>query len=1558
MMRFLTAFLCFSVVLGVSRTKQHFQTLLWQEAEGEATNGAAPELWFTQQKLNHFDLSDSRTWSQKYYVNDSFWGGPGSPIFLMLGGEGPVNPNCVGGRFVFADWAQKFKAMAICVEHRFYGKSIPTKDVSTDSLKYLSSDQALADYALFRQFIAQKYNAPASKWIAFGGSYSGSLAAWQRIKYPHLFAGALASSAPVLAKEDYPEYFDVVQKSLGPACASRVQQATAKVDALLDTPAGRRQLEQLFGTCDPISSDQDAQQFAESISDPICGVVQYNLDNNGHKMNIDQMCSLLTAGSDPLQAYANAIQVVNNQTGGSCIDSSYQAMLRQMRDTSPSSEFLSSRSWTYQTCIEFGYFQRTKDGMSPFSTRITLPFFEQICKDVYGAPLIPDTAWINTYYGATHPVATNIVYPNGGVDPWHVLGVLEDISPEQPHYLIQNTAHCADLYAPRDSDDGQLKTFRQQALMLLQKWLAASYPTPWSKFIFEKSVPRRNPRLFLESSSNMDRWSFKERGSFGVFSRNVLPAGCWCRFVDDLEFHVSPRGSTAVQFDPREMLQNWEEIPAEKSEEKEKSGTSSTRGRHPTTAAALRDTLYMMDYVENNSSQIRPDGHYRDFLLLSHIFLLDGSMPRRMKARPDLPLGSSTPWIAPGDPASEPAGGCASGNPNPFVGIPLGIGRHSHQRFLFGAAGSPMSPVAMAMESKPPGAGGSLSPPSPPKGGSASEAQLASLRAAPAEHAATALASAFSEVGLFTGPPALWPLGYAARSQEGPLLLSVASMGPLMGYPEAPVPPPFQWRKLDFFQTSSSLPPALAGHAADLCGSQLLALGGPCVGGVVEDDHNVHIIDMLQERYETRNIGYHGVASPTGYFRATVVTWPAAPAQGRGNAMLVFGGQSPRDRKFSDNLYRIDLEKWTWTLQETTGTRPSPRWSHKALVYKNKMWVYGGSTDEGQSNDLYALDLDTWEWTRVLLMPRLRIPDQAAPGAGFFKAPVLRASPMGPHPGVASMPGGLAGSSMPGMPIAPGMPALAPLAAGTTLPALNLPAIHPHPHPHALPAIPSTPLRPFVATHPQLQQQPQQLQQQPQQQAGGPAQGPLPVLVGPGGLPSLPCSSSPFRNAHSMVLYGHKAIVFGGWNTCDCNDTFEIDLDSCTWAPIDTTGPLPPSRNAHTAVLYGDWMCIFGGHHAGYYLNDVHALNLVSRQWHSIAAQAPPPARCDHVAAIQGPKMLVFGGGQNPPYRFSDAHALDLSGLAAFLPPVSPAPGPAPSMAGHPSRSIAVSSEARHPCCPIILRRRRAPPTLLGADSRGVRLDLGDKQSGMKVVIQRVTGASVTVSGAIVGQIGRGVCCLVGIEENDTAADSEYICRKILTTRLWDDDGVPWRKSVMDILGGVLLVSQAAHDMWARFVALVRGSYGSAPPDRVQSPCTICLDSRSIGLTPVGAALAAKQQHRDNTGVPSPAPSTPGEGDSPASTPPIGAASAPPAAERSNGAMRTAARKAEKRAVQAAQAAQREAREARRPQRPDGATHPTGATGAPPPPGPPEEAPLAQQAEPQPPQAPSSPVGQ
>jgi D-tyrosyl-tRNA(Tyr) deacylase len=78
----------------------------------------------------------------------------------------------------------------------------------------------------------------------------------------------------------------------------------------------------------------------------------------------------------------------------------------------------------------------------------------------------------------------------------------------------------------------------------------------------------------------------------------------------------------------------------------------------------------------------------------------------------------------------------------------------------------------------------------------------------------------------------------------------------------------------------------------------------------------------------------------------------------------------------------------------------------------------------------------------------------------------------------------------------------------------------------------------------------------------------------------------------------------------------------------------------------------------------------------------------------------------------------------------------------------------------------------------------------MKVVLQRVKSASVTVKGKTVGEIGPGLCLLVGVEKGDVEEDAQFIARKIVELRIFPDTQDKMNLSLSDIGGEVLAVSQ------------------------------------------------------------------------------------------------------------------------------------------------------------------------
>lgn len=148
----------------------------------------------------------------------------------------------------------------------------------------------------------------------------------------------------------------------------------------------------------------------------------------------------------------------------------------------------------------------------------------------------------------------------------------------------------------------------------------------------------------------------------------------------------------------------------------------------------------------------------------------------------------------------------------------------------------------------------------------------------------------------------------------------------------------------------------------------------------------------------------------------------------------------------------------------------------------------------------------------------------------------------------------------------------------------------------------------------------------------------------------------------------------------------------------------------------------------------------------------------------------------------------------------------------------------------------------------------------MRAVCQRVSEARVRVGGEAVGEIGRGLCVLLGVAAGDEAVDSARLAGKVARLRIFPDDGGKFDRSVLDVGGDVLVVSQftlvadtargnrpsfaaearpdEAEPLYERFCAelatlgvpVARGVFGAAMAVELvnDGPVTIVLDPRPV----------------------------------------------------------------------------------------------------------------------------------
>jgi hypothetical protein len=141
--------------------------------------------------------------------------------------------------------------------------------------------------------------------------------------------------------------------------------------------------------------------------------------------------------------------------------------------------YISDRQWFYQTCSEFGYFQTTDSPNQPFGSLISIDLYTIVCQRVFNisqSQTISDINSTNKVYGGRdiNSNVTNIIFPNGSIDPWHALSIIEDKSSSIIAVFINGTAHCANMYPSSPHDIPELVKARQDISRILGSWLAAA----------------------------------------------------------------------------------------------------------------------------------------------------------------------------------------------------------------------------------------------------------------------------------------------------------------------------------------------------------------------------------------------------------------------------------------------------------------------------------------------------------------------------------------------------------------------------------------------------------------------------------------------------------------------------------------------------------------------------------------------------------------------------------------------------------------------------------------------------------------------------------------------------------------------------------------------------------------------------------------------------------------------------------------------------------------------------------------------------------------------------
>ncbi|KAJ9085740.1 Thymus-specific serine protease [Entomophthora muscae] len=421
--------------------------------------GLLPEMLFPQ-LITHGE--EETTFDQRYYSSDQFYE-KGGPAILYLGGESALSHKVMGTGEAHR-LAKTLNASLFALEHRYYGKSQPFPDWTLPNLRYLSSGLALKDTARFIKSMGK----PSQKWIVVGGSYAGSLAAWMRGEYPNLVHAAIASSAPVIATDDFSSYDTMVAKALGPTCSSSARRVSQIIDTAIDN--GDRSvidsIKDQFG-CPDVADDI---QFVSVLADSLATAVQYH--RPGGKFNIDTVCRGIPSDDDNalLMHMANITRLYLATQNNTCSEAT---LVDELNETTISPK-KATRQWTYQTCTEFGFWQFAPQVDSIRSQKMTQQWiYEMSCSPMFFGTLLgpPNTQISNFRHGSKLP-ASRIIYTNGGLDPWSQLSLLApEPNSDTMHIMIEHASHTQDLSAATNSDHLDLKLAREMLASTLIQWL-------------------------------------------------------------------------------------------------------------------------------------------------------------------------------------------------------------------------------------------------------------------------------------------------------------------------------------------------------------------------------------------------------------------------------------------------------------------------------------------------------------------------------------------------------------------------------------------------------------------------------------------------------------------------------------------------------------------------------------------------------------------------------------------------------------------------------------------------------------------------------------------------------------------------------------------------------------------------------------------------------------------------------------------------------------------------------------------------------------------------------
>ncbi|XP_050082986.1 putative serine protease K12H4.7 [Anopheles aquasalis] len=422
-------------------------------------------------KVDHFNPQSRDTFEFSYLHNDQYYR-EGGPLFVVVGGRQPISPYFIENSH-FRDVAAQQGAWLATFEHRYFGSSVPTENLSTENLRFLQTEQVLTDLIEWIDFLRREVMGdPNARVILNGVGYTGTLASWARQRFPNIIDGAWASSAPVRAAVSFPEFSqdvgNIIRTKGSDACYNRIFQAFNTIENLLN--AGRVEMvSRMFNTCDPINVDDSLEVqlfFYDMMQSVNAGILQAISGYEG----VGLVCGALAEFLN--QTYSGVRE---------CFDLSFENFVQYAIDEdidAPQNREYGLRQTAYHDCTEFGHFPTADTPDQPFGNRVTYDLLLAECQAAFGDWLVRDVVHdgvrlTNFHFGATDPRTTNVLYTNGALDPFRHLSITSYQNLLSNARVTPGAFYGEDIFSISGYDSEELLETKHMAEQYISTWLGS-----------------------------------------------------------------------------------------------------------------------------------------------------------------------------------------------------------------------------------------------------------------------------------------------------------------------------------------------------------------------------------------------------------------------------------------------------------------------------------------------------------------------------------------------------------------------------------------------------------------------------------------------------------------------------------------------------------------------------------------------------------------------------------------------------------------------------------------------------------------------------------------------------------------------------------------------------------------------------------------------------------------------------------------------------------------------------------------------------------------------------